>query len=59
MSIGANILWYNADNIANQVGQSGYNLGLCSKIGGTNNTNCRNGAGGEWVDVFLNWRYTF
>ena len=59
MNIGVNILWYNADNIGNQVNQAGYNLGLCSKIGGTNNTNCRNGASGDWVDVFFNWRYTF
>jgi hypothetical protein len=59
MNIGVNLLWYNADNLGNQVGQSGYNLGLCSKIGGTQTTNCRNGVGGDWVDVFFNWRYTF
>jgi hypothetical protein len=59
MNAGINILWYNADNLGNGVGQSGYNLGLCNKVNGGATTNCRNGAGGDWVDVMLNWRYTF
>ena len=59
MNVGVNILWYDAANIANGVGQSGYNLGLCNKVNGGNTTNCRNGDNGNWVDVFLNWRYTF
>jgi hypothetical protein len=59
MNAGINILWYNADNVGNGVGQSGYNLGLCNKVNGGATTNCRNGAGGDWVDVMLNWRYTF
>ena len=59
MSTGVNILWYNATNLGNQVGQAGYNLGLCSKTNVGNNTGCRNGVGGDWVDVMLNWRYTF
>jgi len=60
MSFGVNILWYNADNLGNQVGQAGYNLGLCAKTNVTaTSTNCRNGVGGDWVDVFVNWRYTF
>jgi len=59
MSIGTNILWYNATNLGNQVGQAGYNLGLRSKTNVGNNTNCRSGEGGNWVDVMLNWRYTF
>jgi hypothetical protein len=59
MSVGTNILWYNATNLGNQVGQAGYNLGLCSKTNVGNNTNCRPGEGGNWVDVFFNWRYTF
>ena len=63
MNVGVNILWYNATNLGNQVGQAGYNLGLCNKTnvptGASLNTNCRPGAGGDWIDVMLNWRYTF
>jgi hypothetical protein len=59
MSTGVNILWYNATNLGNGVGQAGYNLGLCNKVNGGATTNCRPGAGGDWVDVMLNWRYTF
>src|SRR5689334_6845972 len=59
MSTGVNILWYNATNLGNGLGQAGYNLGLCNKVNGGNTTNCRPGAGGDWVDVMLNWRYTF
>ena len=59
MSTGVNILWYDASNLDNRVGQAGYNLGLCNKVNGGATTNCRTGKGGDWVDVFLNWRYTF
>ena len=59
MSVGLNFLWYHADNLGNQVGQAGYNLDMCAKTNVGNNTNCRNGVGGSWVDTFLNWRYTF
>jgi len=59
MNVGVNILWYNADNLGNGIGQAGYNLGLCSKNNATGGTNCRSGVGGDWVDVFFNWRYTF
>jgi len=59
MSVGTNILWYSATNLGNGVGQAGYNLGLCDKVNGGNTTNCRPGKGGDWVDVMLNWRYTF
>jgi hypothetical protein len=41
------------------VGQAGYNLGLCDKVNGGATTDCRAGKGGDWVDVMLNWRYTF
>ena len=41
MSIGTNILWYNATNLGNGVGQAGYNLGLCDKVNGGNTTTCR------------------
>jgi len=59
MSVGTNILWYDASNVDNRVGQAGYNLGLCNKVNGGNTTNCRVGAHGDWVDVMVNWRYTF
>jgi hypothetical protein len=59
MSVGTNILWYSATNVGNGVGQAGYNLGLCDKVNGGTTTNCRPGKGGDWVDVFFNWRYTF
>lgn len=58
MSVGTSILWYDASNLRNARNQEAHNLGVCSSnkiaAGG-----CRNGIGGEWVDVFLNWRYTF
>jgi hypothetical protein len=59
MNVGVNILWYDAANLANGVGQAGYNLGKCDKINGGATTDCRVGKGGDWVDVMLNWRYTF
>jgi len=58
MSVGTSVLWYDASNLDNRVGQSGYNLGLCDKTGAAT-TDCRPGKGGDWVDVFVNWRYQF
>jgi len=58
MSMGVNLLWYDASNLDNRLGQAGYNLGFCKKTGAST-TNCRSGVGGDWVDVMLNWRYTF
>jgi hypothetical protein len=58
MSIGGSVLWYDSSNFRNARNQEAHNLGICS----TNKINaggCRNGIGGDWVDVFLNWRYTF
>jgi hypothetical protein len=58
MNIGVNVLWYDSSNLTNARNQAAHNLGVCSSgkilAGG-----CRNGIGGDWVDVFLNWRYTF
>jgi len=59
MNVGVNVLWYDAANLANGVGQAGYNLGICNKVNGGATTTCRAGQGGDWIDVFLNWRYTF
>jgi len=58
MSMGVGVLWYDASNLDNRLGQAGYNLGFCQKTGAST-TNCRSGVGGDWVDVMLNWRYTF
>ena len=57
MSTGVNVLWYDASNLRNDLNQAGQNLGLCHRVGA--GTNCRSGVGGNWVDVMLNWRYTF
>ncbi|HEX2228501.1 MAG TPA: hypothetical protein VHM64_15300, partial [Candidatus Binatia bacterium] len=57
MSVGLNFLWYDASNLNNARNQAGHNLGVC-KTQGTG-TDCRVGQGGDWLDVFLNWRYTF
>jgi hypothetical protein len=53
MSMGINVLWYDAANLRVGSNQACHNLGVCS------NGNGRNGKGGDWVDVLLNWRYTF
>jgi hypothetical protein len=58
MSMGVNWLWYDASNLGNRTNQAGYQLGKCDKVSGQV-TNCRIGVGGDWVDVMLNWRYTF
>jgi hypothetical protein len=60
MNIGVNVLWYDASNLRNGFNQEGNNLGICNRLAGiTTTTNCRSGVGGDWVDVFLNWRYSF
>jgi hypothetical protein len=60
MSMGVNFLWYDASNLRSTFNQAGNNLGLCHRIApGSTTTNCRPGFGGDWVDVMLNWRYTF
>jgi hypothetical protein len=58
MSVGASVLWYDVSNLQNARNQPAHNIGICStsKIA---SGGCRNGIGGDWVDVFLNWRYTF
>jgi hypothetical protein len=58
MNVGLNVLWYDASNLRNGRNQAAHNLGICS-TGDINNGNCRAGKGGDWLDVFLNWRYTF
>jgi hypothetical protein len=58
MSVGASFLWYDASNLDNRLNQAGHNLDFCSRATATT-TNCRAGVGGDWVDVFLNWRYQF
>jgi len=58
MSVGMNVLWYDASNLRNGRNQAAHNLGVCS-TGEIAGGGCRTGIGGDWVDVFLNWRYTF
>jgi hypothetical protein len=58
MSVGTSVLWYDASNLRNASNQPAHNLGICS-TSDINNGNCRNGKGGNWVDVMFNWRYTF
>jgi hypothetical protein len=53
MNVGVNVLWYDAANLRSTRNQAAHNLGVCD------NPPCRPGSGGDWVDVFLNWRYTF
>jgi len=59
MNIGVNWLWYDVSNLKNQVNGVGQNLGLCNRNAAGTATNCRAGGGGDWMDVMLNWRYTF
>jgi hypothetical protein len=60
MSVGADILWYDASNLRNDYNQAGYNLGLCKRVSASSTTtNCRSGFDGSWTDVMLNFRYTF
>jgi len=58
MSVGVNILWYDASNLDNRANRTGQNLGLCKATSATA-TDCRTGTGGDWTDVMLNWRYQF
>jgi hypothetical protein len=55
MNVGLNFLWYDSSNLTNGRNQAAHNLGVCKNAP----TNCRDGIGGDWLDVFLNWRYTF
>jgi len=57
MSVGASFLWYDASNLPNGRNAAAHNLGICDTPVTT--ANCRSGIGGDWVDVFLNWRYQF
>jgi hypothetical protein len=54
MSVGVSWLWYDASNLRTGANQAAHNLGICE-----NPLNCRNGIGGDWVETYLNWRYTF
>ena len=54
MSIGGNILWYNASNLRVGRNQACHNLGVCK-----NNGAGRSGRSGDWVDASITWRYTF
>jgi hypothetical protein len=58
MSVGMSVLWYDASNLNNQRNQAAHNLDVCS-TNDINSGGCRVGKGGDWLDVFLNWRYTF
>ena len=51
MSVGVNYKWYDASNLRNGQGQAQDQI--------FNKANARPGAGGDWVNVTLNWRYTF
>ena len=59
MNVGINVLWYDASNLRTGRNQAAHNLGICDTPNATPATGCRNGIGGDWVDVMLNWRYTF
>jgi hypothetical protein len=54
MSVGLNVLWYDASNLRVGPNQACHNLGVCKNDGAG-----RIGKDGDWVDVLLNWRYTF
>jgi hypothetical protein len=56
MSVGVNWLWYDVSNLRNGLNQAAHNLGVCKN---PFSATCRSGIGGDWMDVFLNWRYTF
>jgi hypothetical protein len=59
MSIGINWLWYDASNLRTGANQAAHNLDVCETPNVTPATGCRNGKGGDWHTLFLNWRYTF
>jgi hypothetical protein len=52
MSVGVNFLWYDASNLTT----GGVNTAQNQIFG---KPNARPGSGGDWVNVILNWRYTF
>jgi len=56
MSMGVNILWYDSSNLRAGANQAARNLGVC---GSSPTASCRTGVGGDWLDVMLNWRYSF
>jgi hypothetical protein len=56
MSVGVNWLWYDVSNLRNGRNQAAHNLGVCKN---PLPASCRSGIGGDWMDVFLNWRYTY
>jgi hypothetical protein len=58
MSVGLSVLWYDASNLREGRNQAAHNLGVCSssKIA---SGGCRQGIGGDWTDVSLDWRYNF
>jgi hypothetical protein len=58
MSVGGSVLWYDASNLRNGLNQEAHDLGICS-TNSINSGGCRNGKDGDWLDVFLNWRYQF
>jgi hypothetical protein len=58
MSLGFSLLWYDASNLRNGRNQEAHNLGVCSSSRIANGS-CRNGVGGDWVDMSLDWRYSF
>lgn len=59
LNVAVNVLWYDASNLRNGQNQAAHNLGVCNTPNFTNATGCRNGIGGDWVDVFLNLRWQF
>ena len=52
MSVGVNFIWYDASNLTAGRGATAQNQIF-------NKANARPGGGGDWVNVILNWRYTF
>jgi hypothetical protein len=58
MSLGFTVLWYDASNLRNGRNQEAHNLGICSSSR-ISSGGCRNGLGGDWVDMSLDWRYNF
>src|SRR4029077_8868052 len=55
MSVGLNVLWYDASNLRAGFNQAANNLGICNRIGATTTSTCRTGIGGNWTDAMLNW----
>ncbi len=51
MSVGVNWIWYDASNLTTGAGSAQDQI--------FNKANARPGSGGDWMNVILNWRYTF